>query len=217
MIALERASSEEKRKLQLEVDRLKEQLKTAEGQTSRDANIIATLEERLKDSGNTGPQDLDDMEGEDLNDEINTSRKDLRLQVARLERELAGAKAEAQFNSSMSENGYEDLSVSDSSGTPAPDDLRERFVKYETELSAANRKIADRMSINARSDNAVTLINSQSKSGNMTELQSRVEQLTQQLSTAEEDKRALAKEKEDLQQQFMQQKDRMLETERDAG
>jgi hypothetical protein len=122
VIALERASSEEKRQLQLEVDRLKEQLKTAEGQTSRAAGVIATLEERLKEAGNTGPEDLDDVDGEDLNDEINTSRKDLyvalhklidyrRLQAVRLERELAAAKAEAQFNASAGTKGYVPLSV----------------------------------------------------------------------------------------------------------
>lgn len=62
------------------------------------------------------------------------------------------------------------------------------------------------------------MMNSQSRQrSNSTEPQSRVEQLVQQLATAEEDKRKLAKEKEDLQQQFIQQKDRMLETERDAG
>jgi hypothetical protein len=116
VIALERASSEEKRQLQLEVDRLKGQLKTAEGQTSRDAGVIATLEERLKEAGNIGPEDLGDVDGEDLNDEINTSRKDLyvlhnltdrrRLQVVRLERELAAAKAEVQFNASAGNKEY---------------------------------------------------------------------------------------------------------------
>jgi hypothetical protein len=77
IIAMERASTEQKKVLQVEVDRLKEQLKAMIGQTSRDATVIATLEERLKESGNTGPADLDGLEGEDWNDEINTSRKDL--------------------------------------------------------------------------------------------------------------------------------------------
>jgi uncharacterized membrane protein YccC len=62
------------------------------------------------------------------------------------------------------------------------------------------------------------MMNSQSRQrSNSTEPQSRVEQLVQQLAAAEEDKRKVAKEKDDLQQQFMQQKDRMLETERDTG
>jgi cytochrome c-type biogenesis protein CcmH/NrfG len=64
----------------------------------------------------------------------------------------------------------------------------------------------------------VTLITSQSdKSANLTELQIRVEQLSEQLNLLEEDKRKLTQEKDDLQQQLINQKDRMLEAERDAG
>ena len=42
-----------------------------------DASVIATLEERLKESASPGSAEVDDIEGEDLNDEISTSRKDL--------------------------------------------------------------------------------------------------------------------------------------------
>ena len=92
-------------------------------------------------------------------------------------------------------------------------------MKYETELSAANRKIADRMHIFLKEANVVvTLIAAQSgKSTSSTELQSRMEQLLEQLNTSEEDKRKLTQEKDDLQQQVSKQKDRMLEAERDAG
>ena len=75
--ALERIWSEEKRELQVEMDRLKDRLKVAEEQTTRDTGLIATLEERLKDSNNSGSANLDDMDGEDLNDELNTSRRNL--------------------------------------------------------------------------------------------------------------------------------------------
>ena len=50
-----------------------------------------------------------------------------------------------------------------------------------------------------------------------TEVQTRIEKLSGQLNTLEEDKRKLTQEKDDLQQQLIKQKDRMLETERDAG
>jgi chromosome segregation ATPase len=64
----------------------------------------------------------------------------------------------------------------------------------------------------------VTLIASRSdKSANSTELQIRMEQLSEQLNLLEEDKRKLTQEKDDLQQQLIKQKDRMLEAEQDAG
>ena len=64
----------------------------------------------------------------------------------------------------------------------------------------------------------VTVIASQSgKSELSTEIQTRMEQLSEQLTTLEEDKRKLTQEKGDLQQQLIKQKDRMLEAERDAG
>jgi hypothetical protein len=154
VIAMERASTEEKKVLQVEVNRLKEQLKVMEGQTSRDATVIATLEERLKESGNTGPADLDGLEGEDWNDEINTSRKDLyvsyRVQLTADVFRLFGWRGnlllqKQKFNTTqwlerMGTTSSFYAYFSDGQGT----ELRERFVKYETELSAANRKIADR-------------------------------------------------------------------------
>jgi molybdopterin-biosynthesis enzyme MoeA-like protein len=57
---------------------------------------------------------------------------DRRQQVIRLERELAAAKAAAEFTK-LSANDHDKNA----------NELQERFVKYETELSAANRKIAD--------------------------------------------------------------------------
>ena len=54
-----------------------------------------------------------------------------RQQVIRLERELAAAKAAADFTK-LSANG-----------DGKDDELQERFVKYESELSAANQKIAE--------------------------------------------------------------------------
>jgi hypothetical protein len=107
---LERAWLEEKRGLELEMDRLKERLKVAEERTTRDVAMIATLEERLKDSATSLTTNLEDLDGEDLNDELNTSRKNMytpflanvtnfrRLQIIRLEKELAASKAEAEFN-----------------------------------------------------------------------------------------------------------------------
>ena len=113
--SLERAWSEEKTALQLEGERLRERLKIAEEQSKRDVAIITNLEERLKDMTPTEPNNLDDLDGEDLNDELNTSRKNLylltlnlanyrRLQIARLEREITAAKAEAEFNKLAAEN-----------------------------------------------------------------------------------------------------------------
>jgi hypothetical protein len=107
--SLERIWSDEKRELQIEMDRLRDRLKVAEEQTTRDVGLIATLEERLKDSNNSDSANLYDIDGEDLNDEMNTSRRNLfdnseislicsRLQVMRLERELAASKAETEFN-----------------------------------------------------------------------------------------------------------------------
>jgi hypothetical protein len=74
---MERTWIEEKEVLQQEVDRLTSRLQVAEEQTGRDASVIATLEERLKESASPGSAEVDDVEGEDLNDEISTSRKDL--------------------------------------------------------------------------------------------------------------------------------------------
>lgn len=74
---MERTWIEEKEVIQQEVDRLKTRLQVAEEQTTRDASVIATLEERLKDSASPGSADMENVEGEDLNDEISTSRKDL--------------------------------------------------------------------------------------------------------------------------------------------
>jgi hypothetical protein len=44
-----------------------------------------------------------------------------------------------------------------------------------------------------------------------------MEQLLKQLSDLEEEKRKTASEKEDLQQDLLKQKDRMVETEREVG
>jgi len=49
------------------------------------------------------------------------------------------------------------------------------------------------------------------------ELQNRMDQLIQQLSQLEDDKRKIAKEKDDVQAQLLQQKDRALEIEREAA
>jgi hypothetical protein len=75
--SMQRIWLEEKKALQLETEHLKERLKLAEEQSTRDVGLIATLEERLKESTSNGATDLDDLGAEDLNDEINTSRKDL--------------------------------------------------------------------------------------------------------------------------------------------
>lgn len=44
-----------------------------------------------------------------------------------------------------------------------------------------------------------------------------MEQLLRQLAALEDDKRKLAQEKDDLQQQLLKQKDQAMESERDAG
>lgn len=75
--SLERIWSDEKRELQIDMDRLRDRLKVAEEQTTRDVGLIATLEERLKDSNNSDSANLYDIDGEDLNDEMNTSRRNL--------------------------------------------------------------------------------------------------------------------------------------------
>jgi predicted nuclease with TOPRIM domain len=63
----------------------------------------------------------------------------------------------------------------------------------------------------------VTLITSQSeKNAAPNDLQTRIDQLVQEMGKLEEDKRKLSKEKDDLSQQLIQQKDRMLEAERDS-
>ena len=73
----ERAWLDEKRILQTEIDRLKDRLKVAEEQSIRDIGVIATLEERFKDSTSLPSADVDNIGGEDLNDELNISRKNL--------------------------------------------------------------------------------------------------------------------------------------------
>lgn len=80
---MERTWIEEKEVLQQEVDRLKSRVQVAEEQNGRDASVIATLEERLKESASPGSTEIEDVEGEDLNDEISTSRKDLYFQALR--------------------------------------------------------------------------------------------------------------------------------------
>jgi len=49
------------------------------------------------------------------------------------------------------------------------------------------------------------------------DLQKRMDQLLQQLSQLEDDKRNLSKEKDDVQAQLLQQKDRVLEVERETA
>src|SRR5271170_4291035 len=69
-----------------------------------------------------------------------------------------------------------------------------------------------------KTNELVTLLASQTgKSATSTELQTRMEQLLKQLSDLEEEKRKTASEKEDLQQDLLKQKDRMVETEREVG
>ena len=77
----ERAWLDEKRILQTEIDRLRDRVRVAEEQSSRDIGMIATLEERLKDSSTLPTPELEDVVGEDLNDEINISRKNLYYRV----------------------------------------------------------------------------------------------------------------------------------------
>ena len=74
---LKRVWSEEKRNSEVELERLKGRLKSAEEQITRDVATIATLEEKLKESSVSASANLDDVDGEDLNDEMNTSRKNL--------------------------------------------------------------------------------------------------------------------------------------------
>ena len=112
----ERAWLDEKRILQTEIDRLKDRLKVAEEQSIRDIGIIATLEERLKDSSSLPSADVDDIGGEDLNEELNISRKNLyfrlevgtngrRLRLARSDNELTATKAEVEFLKANVKNG----------------------------------------------------------------------------------------------------------------
>jgi len=49
------------------------------------------------------------------------------------------------------------------------------------------------------------------------ELQLRIDQLSQQVGLLEEDKVKLIREKDEVQQQLIKQKDRTLEAEKDAG
>lgn len=113
--ALERIWAEEKRRLEVEVGGFKEQLKAARQQSARDSATITTLEEKLKESSNSLPSNLDELDGEDLNDELTTPRKSLypyipigvndrRMQIVRLEKELAAAKAEAEIKNALREN-----------------------------------------------------------------------------------------------------------------
>ena len=112
----ERAWLDEKRILQTEIDRLKDRLKVAEEQSIRDIGVIATLEERLKDSASLPSADVDNIGGEDLNDELNISRKNLyfpldvringrRLRLARSDNELTATKAEVEFLKANVKNG----------------------------------------------------------------------------------------------------------------
>lgn len=74
---MERMWAEEKNGLELDITRLKERLKVVEEQASRDVGVIAVLEERLREAAIVATPTEDNLEGEDLNDEINTTRKDL--------------------------------------------------------------------------------------------------------------------------------------------
>jgi chromosome segregation ATPase len=97
-------------------------------------------------------------------------------------------------------------------------ELRKRFAKYESELSVANRKIEDRTFLSGCTDTIVTVIASASgKSVASNESQTRIEQLLQQLTALENEKRKLVQEKDDLQKQLISQKDRIVEVEREAG
>jgi hypothetical protein len=107
---------DEKRILQTEIDRLKDRLKVAEEQSIRNIGVIATLEERLKDSTSVPSANVDDIGGEDLNDELNISRKNLyfrlevgtngrRLRLARSDNELTATKAEVEFLKANVKNG----------------------------------------------------------------------------------------------------------------
>jgi cell division protein FtsB len=67
-------------------------------------------------------------------------------------------------------------------------------------------------------DQIVTLHASQSSySESSSELRLRIDQLSQQVGLLEEDKKELIREKDEIQQQLIKQKDRTLEAEKDSG
>jgi chromosome segregation ATPase len=101
----DRMWAEEKNDLELEITRLKERLKVVEDQSSRDVSVIASLEGRLRESTPVVTAVEEDLEGDDLNSEMSTTRQDLRLQVTRLERELAATHAELEF-AQLAAKGY---------------------------------------------------------------------------------------------------------------
>ena len=226
--ALERAWAAEKLDLQLEIERLKERLNRAEEQATRDVGLIATLEERLKESSTSGTADVDDVDGEHLNEEMNTSRKTLSVvsgmllivvecKLFDLKGSLQLRKQKQSLTSCIKIKSKQPLFSLLINSDDKEIELRERFAKYEMELSAANRKIADRKFFRVLTDVIVTLITShQEKSTTLVELQTRLEKLSKQVNTLEDDKRKLTQEKDDLQQQLIKQKDRMLEAERDT-
>jgi hypothetical protein len=65
---------EERNGLQREADQVKDRLKSAQEQLLKNAQIIATLEDKL---GIARTPESPDVEGEDLSNEMNISRKDL--------------------------------------------------------------------------------------------------------------------------------------------
>jgi hypothetical protein len=75
--SLEQAWAEEKRGFEAEVEKLKEVIKVAEERSAKDIATISTLEEKLKESSNSTPPNLDDLSAEDLNDELRTTRQSL--------------------------------------------------------------------------------------------------------------------------------------------
>jgi hypothetical protein len=101
----DRIWAEEKNDLELEITTLKERLKVVEGQASRDVSVIASLEDRLRVSSPVAATVEENLEGDDLNAEMSTTRMDLRLQVTRLGRELAATHAELEF-AKLAAKGY---------------------------------------------------------------------------------------------------------------
>jgi hypothetical protein len=71
---IERAWLEERAGLQRETENLKDRLKMANDQLKRNQDTISSLEEKAANARTPGSEEL---EGEGLNDEINTSRKDM--------------------------------------------------------------------------------------------------------------------------------------------
>jgi len=82
-IDMERMWAEEKNDLELEITRLKERLKVVEDQASRDVSVIAMLEERLMQASPVATATEDKLDAEDLNDELNTTRKDLYISITK--------------------------------------------------------------------------------------------------------------------------------------